>query len=65
MGSQEKSHIIEGTETKNRKHWGLAHIYEPRISEFADKKSANYEGHLYSIYSLQVKTHYYSKYNSL
>ena len=50
MGNQEKSHIIEGTETKNREYWGLVHIYKPRISEFADKKSANYEGHLYIIY---------------
>jgi hypothetical protein len=40
-------HISEGVWLKVRECWGLDHIHQPRISEFADKKSANYEGRLY------------------
>ncbi len=44
--NQEKSHIIEGIETKIASN----EVWSSFIDrEFADKKSTNYEGHLYSI----------------
>ena len=43
-----KSHISEVIKYKIRKYWILVHFSGPRISEFADIKSANNEVHLYN-----------------
>ena len=39
---------------KVRKYWGVVYFLGPRISETADKKTANNEGHLYFYFVVKL-----------